>query len=164
MKYIRQSLDDHLAVGLGADAGVHMTFGGAQMVGWDFLGDFTSALTLTDIAATQITWDTPSRAKASIPMRVRYDWGYVQEVGSLQSRLVLAWGRTWDLDDGGRTDRGFGAEWGVRQKLFLRLGQHRDDWSAGLGLRVWKMQLDYAFLAAEALDSHRIDLTFMPWN
>jgi hypothetical protein len=164
LKYIRQSLDSHLAVGLGGDAGVHLTFGGAEMIGWDFLGDFTSAITLTDIAGTQVTWDTPSRAKGSIPMRLRNDWAYVQDVGSLRSRLVLAWGRTWDLDDGRRTDRGFGIEWGVQQKLFFRLGQHRDDWTAGFGVRAWKMQLDYAFLSAEALDSHRVDLTFMPWN
>ncbi len=133
------------------------------MVGWDFLGDFLVAVALTDIAGTKITWDTASRAHASMPMRVRLDAGYVQDLDILDSQVSLSYAKVWDLDEGGRDDRGLGVEWAARDALFLRVGRHREDLTAGLGVRAWKLQLDYAFLASEALDTHRVDLTFFPW-
>ncbi|MAE69292.1 MAG: hypothetical protein CME06_02360 [Gemmatimonadetes bacterium] len=164
IKYISQSLDDNIAVGLGGDLGAHVRIGAAEMIGFDALGDAALGVALIDIAGTQITWDTASRSKASLPMRVRLDLGYSQPFPAFSSELNLTWGEVWDLQDGGRNDKGMGAEWSFKNMVALRVGEHRGDLTAGAGFRAWKVEVDYAFLSAEALENHRIDLTFYPWD
>ena len=164
LKYISQSLDQNIAVGLGADLGAGFTIGAADMVGWSRLGEIVLSAALRDVGGTKITWDTASRAHASMPMRSRLDVGYAQALPSLSSELLLSWARVWDLQDGGRADHGLGAQWEFRELLALRVGEHRGELTAGAGFRFWRLALDYAFLSAEALENHRIDLKLYPWG
>lgn len=162
VKYISQSLDDHIAVGLGFDAGAVMRIGMAELVGMDGLGQGSLGFALSDIAGTRVTWDTASRSAASIPFRIRLGGEYQQPLPFQGMSVAVGWDNAWDLQDGGRGEEGIGAEIGFRDAVFLRIGEESGDLSAGVGVRSWKLDLDYAFLTAGAIPSHRIDLAFFP--
>ena len=162
LKYISQALDDHVAVGLGFDVGALMRVGMAELIGVDALGQASVGFSLTDIAGTRITWDTASRSAGDIPFRIRLGSEYRQPLPFQGMSLAMVWDSSWDLQDGGRAGEDVGAEMGIREAVFLRIGDHSGDFAAGVGIRSWKLDLDYAFLTAGAVPSHRIDLAFFP--
>ncbi len=51
-----------------------------------------------------------------------------------------------------------GAEYRITPQFALRIGESRDNFTAGLGFSLARLQLDYAYLSHELGDSHRFSL------
>ncbi len=158
VKFIRKGVGDNSAWGLGFDAGVLWNPVGKLMLGANF----------QDITTTILAWDTGT--KELISPTLKTGLAYPVHLGFIKSDLLLA--ADTDLRFVGRKfsaqmnlgpmsiDPRIGTELLVRNVVALRVG--RDDigsLTAGAGIKLPRLDLDYAFLSHDELDTtHRISL------
>lgn len=122
---------------------------------------------LQDISTTLLAWDTGERELIAPTCKIGAAWPF--SFRRLRSRLLLA--ADSDLRFEGRKtaaqmhagrmsgDFHLGAEWLFRGTLALRAGSDTGHLSAGAGLRLPRLDIDYAFLKHDALEnSHRISV------
>ena len=158
VKFIRKGVGDNSAWGIGFDIGVLWNPAGKLMVGAN----------LQDITTTILAWDTGT--KELISPTFKTGLAYPFHFKFIKSDLLLA--ADTDIRAEGREfsaqmnigpisiDPRIGAELLVRNVVALRLG--RDDigsLTAGAGIKLPRLDLDYAFLSHDELDTtHRISL------
>lgn len=155
LKVLRQSAFGHSASGLGVDWGTLLKFNLATLFDRRALGDLGIGVSVTDISRTAILWDTKHEDR--IRTAVRSGISYQQPLRRINGELTLCWTRyekyqTLNL-------------WGLEVQshgLALRAGKNRDGFTAGAGVRLWRMQVDYAFVTLEMDGVHRLscNLTF----
>ncbi|MBN2410896.1 PorV/PorQ family protein [candidate division KSB1 bacterium] len=158
VKFIRKGVGDNSAWGIGFDVGVLWNPAGKLMLGANF----------QDITTTILAWDTGT--KELISPTFKMGLAYPIHIAFIKSNLLLA--ADTDLRFEGRkysaqmnigpmsADPRVGAELLVRNVVALRVG--RDDigsLTAGAGIKLPRLDLDYAFLSHDELDTtHRISL------
>jgi len=156
-KVVHKATGDNSAWGAGFDIGLIWLPWRALRVGAN-LQDFTTTL---------LAWDTGERELVSPTLKLGVAYPFI--LRPLRSRLLLA--ADTDLRMEGRAiaaqshygaisaDFHLGAEWVFRNVLSLRAGSDTGYFSAGAGVRLPRLDVDYAFLKHDQLDnSHRISL------
>jgi hypothetical protein len=156
-KLVHKGVGDNSAWGAGFDIGMIWLPWRSLRVGAN-LQDFTTTL---------LAWDTGERELVSPTLKAGVAYPFI--IRALKSRLLLA--ADADLRMEGRkiaaqshlgplsADYHLGAEWVLRNIVALRAGSDMGYFSAGAGLRLPRLDLDYAFLKHDQLDnSHRISL------
>ncbi len=156
-KMVHKATGDNAAWGAGFDLG-------AVWLPWRSL---RLGANLQDFTTTLLAWDTGERELVSPTLKLGAAYPFI--LRPLRSRLLLA--ADTDLRMEGRAiaaqshygpvsaDFHFGAEWVFHNVLSLRTGSDTGYFSAGAGLRLPRLDLDYAFLKHDQLDnSHRISL------
>ncbi len=155
IKFIYKGIGDFSAWGLGFDAGAMFNPTGNLQLG----------LNLTDLTTTYLVWN--SGTKELIPPSLRLGAAYPVDLGLLSGRvtptadvLVRFENRRYSSQANlGRAsfDFLFGWEYEFNNTVALRIGSDAGNLAAGVGLRLPKLEVDYAFLSHDGLGTtHRI--------
>ncbi len=156
-KMIHKGVGDNSAWGLGFDIGAIWLPWRSLRLGANFQ-DFTTTL---------LAWNTGERELISPTLKLGAAYPFA--IRALKSRLLIA--ADADLRMEGRKiaaqthlgefsgDFHAGAEWVFRNAVAFRIGSDTGYFSAGAGLRLPRLDVDYAFLKHDQLDnSHRISI------
>jgi len=150
-KYISQSLDDRSGTGQGFDLGTLMRIG-LTSESHQVSTRFISLGFAMQNVGTKLTWDTESDHQDDVTRNLRVGLGFSQAFNSLSSVVTLA----VQMDDQYGQDIRYGGEYGYRDMIFLRGGADVDDFTAGAGLKLYMVRLDYAFVGYELGNTHRL--------
>jgi len=150
LKLLRQKIYDAKASGLGIDAGTIVHFSLGQLFDHRSLGEVTVGLSALDVSQTNIVWNTKKEER--IHRTVMWGVGYQQTMGFWDAKWTFYWTRYSKYES---TDL-FGTEF-VIKGLSIRLGKNRTGLTAGTGLHLWRLRLDYAFVTLDLDNSHRLN-------
>lgn len=157
LKIVHKGVAGHSAWGLGFDVGAL----------WNPWKNLRLGANFQDVTTTLLAWDTGERELIAPTLKLGLAYPFTSK--SLKSRLLIA--ADTDLRFEGRktaaqshyrdisADFHGGLEWMFHNVFALRVGSDMGYFSAGAGLRLPKLDLDYAFLKHDELEnSHRISL------
>ncbi len=154
-----------LKKGIGENSAWGMGFDFACL--WRPYSKVNVGVNLQDITTTLLVWDT-GRQEAITPTS-KIGIAYFYESSKIAGQIVPA----FDMDvrfenrrysaqynfDRVSFDLHFGMEYRLKQLLALRLGLDTGRFSAGIGVKLPKLNVDYAFLSHDDLgNTHRISL------
>jgi hypothetical protein len=150
LKWFRQRLGDHEASGLGLDVGTMIRIQLGDFFETEWLGLFTVGLHVQDVTGSKLSWDT--RHQDAIPHNIKWGVSYYHPFGTGKSSISIGYDR--DSRWGSRN------RWGVEYRGFdviaLRAGLDDGNFTGGVGIRLWFLQVDYAFLSHEFSSLHRL--------
>lgn len=152
VKFIRQSLFGQTSSGLGFDLGGMFRFGLNDLLDDNRLGKISMGMAVKDIFNTRLTWNTQNRAVANIKRSWQMGLSYFQPIPRINGKLLFAyaWDKKYD------SIHHFGLEYIYRELLAVRFGLDDQQFTAGIGLKVFIFNVDYAFKGHELGGSHRI--------
>ncbi len=153
-KIIRQSLFTNNASGVGMDLGWGLRFGMDDLMDNENLGKISFGAVVKDIWKTRLTWNTPTRASDVIEREWRIGVAYWQPLKNINSSLVFV----YDYKQKYSNTHHVGVEYDYNQKLDLRVGLNDGNFSAGVGIRIWILNIDYAYIGHDLGNTHRISL------
>lgn len=162
VKFVRKSVDDFSAWGVGVDIGAL----------YELRPNWSLGANLQDATTTFLSWSgTPSESREFITPTLKLGTAYTRPVAQISGTLTFVAdldlrfekeeGYTFELG-GARGDLRGGVEYWYRDTLALRLGSERfgDDnspFTGGAGIRVRRFSFDYAYRNHSELDDvHRI--------
>ena len=155
VKVIHKGIGDHSAWGLGFDLSAMWNPTGSLLVGANF----------NDVTSTILAWDTgrkellvPAlRLGAAYPLALRLLNGQIAPAVDLELHFE---GRDYAAQAAlgpVSIDTHFGLEYQFKEMLAVRAGSDVGNFAAGVGIRLARVQIDYAFLRHQDLDNtHRI--------
>lgn len=156
IKLINKGVGDNSAWGLGFDVGFLMNPVASLLVGAN----------LQDATTTLVSWDTKTNELISPTLKLGMAYPIV--LPFLTSKLIPALDVDTRFENRGSTSQAsigpvsFDTHLGVEYVLFravaLRIGSDVGQFTAGAGLRLPKLYLDYAFMSHDLGDTHRISL------
>jgi hypothetical protein len=163
VKFVRKSVGDYSAWGLGLDAAALY----AIQPGWNV------GLNLQDITTTFLDWsNTPTGEREYITPTAKLGTAYTRAIAAIGGSLTGALDIDFRFEDEGETssfgmgavsgDVRVGLEYFYRDVFALRVGTERvndetNPFTAGAGFRVKRLSFDYAFRNHSDLEeSHRI--------
>jgi len=155
VKFVRKGVGDNSAWGIGFDLGMR----------WNPAGDLSVGVNLQDVTTTLLAWNTGKRELISPTLKTGI--AYPFELPLLDSDLLFV--SDADLRFEGRhfaaqtyvgdmsMDFHVGGEWSVRNLFSLRVGSDIGHFTAGAGIKLPRLDIDYAFLSHDEFDAtHRI--------
>jgi hypothetical protein len=155
-KYIKRNLCTNMGTGMGFDLSSMIKTDFALLTDVDWLGAIKFAINLQDVAGTKITWDTPSKHVDEVITNPKMGLAVVQPLDFINSELILA----YDWDNMYKYTRHIGAEFNYHNLISMRSGLYDKHFSAGLGIKYKRYNINYAFITNSDLgNSHRIGLT-----
>jgi hypothetical protein len=156
-KYISQSLDNHSGTGQGFDLGTLLRIRLSAQAPESALRSVSLGFALQNLG-TKLTWDTEGDYQDEVTRNLRFGLAFTQGINALSSAVTLA----AQLDNQYEQEFRYGGEYSFRDVLFLRGGADVDDFTAGAGLKLYMVSLDYAFVGYELGNTHRLSaaLTF----
>jgi len=157
VKVVTKQVGDNSAWGLGFDL--------ALMYG--LFKNMNVALNVQDVTTTLLAWDT-GRKETIIPT-MKFGGAYFFDIPAINSRIIPALDfdlrfenrRTASQFNAGRysLDSHLGLEYEFKELVAVRLGSDVGHFTAGAGLRLPRLNIDYAFMSHDELgDTHRISL------
>ncbi|GAB4191534.1 MAG: hypothetical protein Kow00108_26540 [Calditrichia bacterium] len=155
VKLLRQKLFSNSASGFGIDFGWMLRFGMNDLMDNENLGKLTLGAAVKDIFRSKLTWDTPTESSGVIERSINLGVSYWQPIKSMNSSLVFAYDTQKKYD---RTHH-FGVEFLYGQNLGIRFGLNDGEFAAGVGMKIWLLQMDYAYIGHDLGNSHRISLS-----
>ncbi len=150
-KYLSHSLDDKTGTGQGVDVGALMRFHLAPQMEAASIRLLSVGFQLQNLA-TKLAWNTNSNHEDDVQQNLRFGLAFTQGIGSLSSTITLA----MQLDNQYDQEFHYGGEYSFKDMIFLRGGADIGDFTAGAGLRVYMVRLDYAFVGYELGNTHRL--------
>jgi hypothetical protein len=154
LKWIRQSLFDRSASGLGVDFGGMLKFGIDDLFDDNRLGKFSFGYALKDVWETKLTWDTESRQSDRIKRSWAVGLSYFQPIPRINGQLLVA----YSMENRYGQISHYGMEYIYHEKLALRFGLSEQQLTAGIGIKVLYFNFDYAFRGHELGGSHRLSV------
>ncbi|MBN1541688.1 hypothetical protein JW992_06045 [candidate division KSB1 bacterium] len=148
-KVFQESVYGHSASGLGVDCGTALRFSLAALFDRRALGDLSIGFSLSDITRTAIIWDTKHEDRIHAAMRLGI--AYRHPLRQLHGDVGFYWTRYRKYT----SHNLWGAEFQTRG-LALRIGANRFGFTAGAGFRMWRLQVDYAFVTLDFDGVHRV--------
>ncbi len=155
IKYIKRSILDYTGTGTGFDISFLTRNDLSKWFDVTWLGDFSMGLNIQDIGGTSITWDTVSRNSDEVVMNSKLGFAYKQPIESLNSTILLA--TDTDYHVYGQRQR-YGMEYQYDDLIAGRLGYHDENFSTGLSLKLYDINIDYALITNTLGNSHRVGL------
>ena len=149
VKLMRQKLYTASASGLGIDIGGQFSFPLGVLLDKRILGEVVLAYSIQDITRTAIVWD--NNHEDHIETTHRLGAAYHQNIGRAGMQMRAYWSRYEKYD----SLYLYGLEWLYKGQA-LRLGRNRNGLTAGAGFSFWRLNVDYAFVAIELENSHRL--------
>lgn len=152
VKFIRQSLFQKKASGVGFDFGSMLNFGLDDLMDDSRLGKISLGLAVKDLFNTKITWDTDSRHADRIQRSWYLGASYFQPLPSLNGQLLMA----YSFDKRYELVHHVGIEYVYNNRLAIRFGLDNAEFTAGAGIRISLFRFDYSYKGHELGGSHRI--------
>lgn len=152
-KIIHRLLNGRAASGVGIDGGFMMRFPIGSFFDKKNYGTFSFGMSLRDITNTRIAWDT--QTTETIPRSTVWGVSYNVPLEPIDGNILLAFNR-----DAMYGDIMMGAEYEYHSLLSIRFGGDASNLTAGAGIRLDFMRVDYAFLAQELGNVNRVSASF----
>ncbi|MDZ7723176.1 MAG: hypothetical protein U5R06_10325 [candidate division KSB1 bacterium] len=148
-KLIRQVLGEHDASALGVDVGGMLRFHLGRFLQNRKIGRVALGVSVKDISRTELKWDTEHRDRI---MTTR-SWGlhYQHPIRQWDAELNFYYTKRVQYES-----RYLGGVEFTLKNLALRIGRNADGLTAGAGLYWWRLHLNYAFVANDFQDVHRL--------
>lgn len=150
-KYLSQSLDDKTGTGQGVDLGALLRISLASQVEGASARFVSLGFQLQNLGA-KLTWDTQTDYQDQVVKNLRLGLAFTQGVTALSSAVTLA----IELDDQYGQEFHYGGEYSFKDMVFLRGGADVGDFTAGAGVRMYMVRVDYAFVGYELGNTHRL--------
>lgn len=151
-KYISQKLDTAEGKGQGLDMGILLNFIGPTAKGGMPRRILTFGVNFQDMAQTTIAWNTANHTRDQLPFKLLLGLSYSEWLPWLVSQITLSMER----DNSYGASNHWGAELTFRKIITLRAGINNRDFTAGAGLKIFWLRIDYAFVSYDLGNSHRI--------
>ena len=152
-KLIHRSLDGRTASGIGLDAGLMVRFPVGVYGAKKESGLFSFGLNLRDVTNTRIAWDT--RRSETIPASVVWGGSYNAPVRLIDGDIMIALAR-----DARYGDYMMGVQYVYRKLLSVRAGSNSSIFTAGAGIELNAMHVDYAFMSQDLGNVNRVSASF----
>ncbi|MBN1154041.1 PorV/PorQ family protein [candidate division KSB1 bacterium] len=160
VKVVTKQIGDNSAWGLGFDLALL----------YKLYRNMNIGVNVQDITTTLLAWDTGR--KEAITPTMKFGTAYYFDISAINSRLIPAIDfdlrfenrRTASQFNAGRFsfDSHLGLEYEFKHVVAVRLGSDVGHFTAGAGLRLPNLNIDYAFMSHDELgDTHRISLLLM---
>lgn len=155
-KYIHQQLDANKGTGQGLDAGVMLRFMSTKSTNGEADTWLGFGVLARDLSRTDIVWNTSSNHKDQVGTGVQAGVTFSKLAKLFHTRVTLS----MDQEFGFYKELHSGAELFFFNTLALRGGFYNKNFSAGAGLSFLGFTIDYAFVANELANTHRISGSF----
>ncbi len=152
-KIIRRSLDGRVASGVGLDGGFMLRFPFGGDAAQKNSGALSFGMNVRDVTNTRIAWDT--QTNETIPRSLVSGISCEVPVNAISGNVVITVNR-----DSRYGDFLIGGEYVYKNLLSLRLGSDASDITAGAGIDLNFMHVDYAFLAQDLGNVNRVSASF----
>ena len=151
-KYISQKLDAAEGRGQGLDIGMMLKLSGPKMENGVSRRKFALGINFQDVAGTTVVWNTIHHTRDRLPFNFLTGLSYSEWLPWLRGPLTLSFGR----DNCYGTSNHWGGEFVFRNILSVRAGMKNNRFTAGAGLKIFGLGIDYAFVSYDLGNSHRI--------
>ncbi|MCX7835023.1 MAG: hypothetical protein N2450_02985 [bacterium] len=153
VKLIRMALFDKNANGIGVDGAVGLRLSLNDLFAQKHLGEINLSVVANDFTKTGINWG--SGVEDAIPLKLRYGLGYEQPIRPLNSDLIV------ELNTEKKYEYyvNWGAELTYLRTVSFRMGLRKNEFVYGVGVKYWKMQLDYTYQKPELGTNHWIGVS-----
>ncbi len=155
-KMIDTYLDDKHASGLGIDAGIKIAIGLYDIFDDDRMGKVMFGINVQDLFNTKIKWDTNSKHRDEIERNWKYGFALSQPLEFMNSEMLIA----YDLNSKYDGSSHLGLELKYKSLFALRLGSNSGNFTTGVGLAYWQVQINYAYQNHVLGNSHRVETSF----
>ncbi len=155
-KMIDTYLDDKHASGLGIDAGIKIAIGLYDIFDDDRMGKVMFGINVQDLFNTKIKWDTKSKQRDEIERNWKYGFALSQPIEFMNSEMLIA----YDLNSKYDGSSHLGLELKYKSLFALRLGSNNGNFTTGVGLAYWQVQINYAYQNHVLGNSHRVETSF----
>ena len=155
-KYIHQQLDANRGSGQGLDAGVMLRFLSDQSTAGEPNTWLGFGVLARDLSRTEIVWNTSSNHKDQVETAVQAGVAFSKLAKIFHTRITLS----LDQEFGFYKELYAGGELSFFNTLALRGGFYNKNFSAGAGLSFLGFTIDYAFIANELANTHRLSGSF----
>ncbi len=152
-KIIHRSLDGRVASGVGLDGGFMLRFPVGGGTPEENTGMFSFGMNVRDVTNTRIAWDT--QTNEIIPRTLVWGVSYDAPINIISGDLVITVNR-----DTRYGDFLIGGEYVYKNLLSLRIGSDASNITAGAGIDLNFMHVDYAFLAQDLGNVNRVSASF----
>jgi len=153
-KIIHRLLDGRAASGVGLDGGFMLRFPlGLAGQKQDEADNFSFGMNIRDVTNTRIAWDT--QTTETIPRSLIWGMSYAAPISVLSGDVVVTFNR-----DSQYGDFLFGGEYVYAKMLSVRVGSDASNLTAGVGINLGFMHVDYAFLAQDLGNVNRVSASF----
>ncbi|MBM3262416.1 MAG: hypothetical protein FJY97_03185 [candidate division Zixibacteria bacterium] len=149
VKYVRQSFGTASSNGMGMDLGIMAKIGLREATGSENAGHVSMGLSVRDITGTYIR---SSGWNETIKPGVRMGFSYTRPLPPLDGTLVVT--EQHSLYNAETFQ--IGAEYWYRNAIAVRLGGYGERFTAGAGLLVGGLMVDYAFFDERLGETHRL--------
>lgn len=153
LKLLQQKLYQNKASGMGIDLGFMIRFHLGTLLDRRRLGHLTFGLSYTDATQTTIIWDTQHQDR--IKRAAMFGMAYEHSLGK--------WGQAklfWTKFEKYNTHNLYGAEFAIKY-FSLRIGKNQTGLTAGAGLSIWKLLVDYAFVSSDLDNLNRVGCSIL---
>lgn len=151
-KYISQRLDKSEGRGQGLDVGMLVKFFGPVTTSGNPKRVLSFGMNLQDVAGTTVAWNTANRSRDRLQLNGLFGISYTEWLSWIKSQLTLSVMQ----EKGYESTNHWGCELLVMKLLVLRSGISHRRFTAGAGLKIFWLRLDYAFVSYDLGNSHRI--------
>jgi len=152
-KIIHRLLDGRAASGVGLDGGFMLRLPLGVIGGQGYQDMFSFGMNFRDVTTTRIAWDT--QTNETIPRTLVWGVSYSAPINPLSGNVVFTVNR-----DSRYGDFLIGGEYVYQNLLSLRVGSDASNITAGAGIRLDFMRVDYAFLAQDLGNVNRVSASF----
>jgi hypothetical protein len=154
IKYIKRKIDNFLGKGTGFDFGLLAKTDLSVLLDLDWAGTLSFGANFQDIGGTVITWDTESNNEDEILFNTKIGFAIHQPIPRFKSYLIMAIDK--DYIYGGTTH--YGMEISYKEMVGFRLGAYNKNVSAGMSIKLYEINIDYAFVTNVLGNTNRIGL------
>ncbi len=151
-KYLQQKLYNNKASGIGMDMGIMLRFSLGTLFDTRSLGKMTMGFSVLDVSRTSIMWDTKHQDR--IDRTVMVGTSYHHPIIHDKMYLKIFWTRREKYD----TAHLLGLEL-TYGRTAIRIGKNQSGFTAGAGLFLRSIFVDYAFISADFDYLHRLSCT-----
>lgn len=153
IKLLRQSLFENQGSGIGFDFGSMVKFGLDDLFDDSRLGKVSIGLAVNDVWNTKISWDTNSQQGD----RIRRSWhiggAYFQPLPTINGQVLFSYAYRKKY----ASSNHFGLEYLYYDRIAVRFGIADERFTAGVGLKMSLLRVDYAYRSHDLGGSHRIN-------
>ncbi|KAA3658189.1 MAG: hypothetical protein DWQ10_11650, partial [Calditrichaeota bacterium] len=151
LKLLNKELDDASASAQSVDFGllVHLLDIRNRRV---VVQKFSFGIGLFDITSTGLNWNTISEHEDPIEQSLSIGVGYQRRIFRTKGLLSFA----ADKSTRDQNEIRYGFEYSHKGIIALRFGKYGQGWTTGIGLKLNKIRIDYAFMGHELGATHRV--------
>ena len=157
IKYIKRKIDENMGSGTGFDFGFLAKTDLAILFEKDWLGKIKFGINYQDVGGTTITWnveDDSSDRTDEILYNTKVGVAVYQPLKPINSTIILS----MDTDYIYGKTRHFGFEFIYKNILGVRTGLYQKNFSAGISIKFYDFNVDYAFVTNTLANTNRIGL------